>query len=297
MTASTYGGESNAKKIARAMFWDWKRRSLVGAGFDLSRTRTAVLCGPHGFDARAAQTQGFRNIWCIDADPSYIEQAKAESAEWGNKPQGVRWIARDFFEVINETQFDVVFFDGCGQLLKYAESLAENLVSIAAGQRHLSLTIGGCYGRDGGSGGATQRCRTASSRLVEIASNKGLGIKPGGAFSYSSRRYRDDGSVNPGSPMIYLSASLCDAERGCDRQTRRALKRIAKRHTKKRGLDVYALGSDLSGDALRAAVLENREIISGGAKGLAEMFCLDWRQVAAWLAVDTKGKNAAEAAE
>jgi hypothetical protein len=291
MTASTYGGESNAKKLARVIFWDWLRRTLHAAGVDPSTTSTAVLCGPHGFDARTAQTQGFRHIWCIDADRSYIEQARAESAEWGNHPHNVRWVAGDFFEIIKETQFDVVFFDGCGQLLRYAESAAESLVTIAAGQRHLSLTIGGCYGRDGGSGGATQRCRTASSQLVNVAANKGLGIRPGGAFSYSSRRHRDDGSVNPGSPMMYLSASLCDAERGDDRQSRRAIKRIARRHAKKRGLDVHALGSDLNGDALRAAVVENRDAIGGGAKGLAEMFCLDWRQVAAWLAIDTMKKK------
>jgi hypothetical protein len=91
--------------------------------------------------------------------------------------------------------------------------------------------------------------------------------------------------------MMYLSASLCDAERGDDRQSRRAIKRIARRHAKKRGLDVHALGSDLNGDALRAAVVENRDAIGGGAKGLAEMFCLDWRQVAAWLAIDTMKKK------
>lgn len=185
---NTYGGESNAKKLARAQFWRWMftlfvgseipgsdadlrgmlnriRREITAADYHLASETAArcvptakvlVLCGPHGCDARVAASFGFRpeNILAVDRDPAAIESAAAELATHGLGR--VRLQVGDFVDALRAERFDIVFFDSCSPILHIVPTILSELVAQYSGRLNSSnrrlvsfVGFGGMYGRDG----------------------------------------------------------------------------------------------------------------------------------------------------
>ena len=215
----TYGGESNAKKLARLHIWNWfSFHRKCGAVRKL-----AVLSGPQACDVRVAIALGFdsHSIVAIDRDAAALREAKALLGELGS---GVDWRCSDFEDVVSNESFSAVFMDSCSPILHLATAAMATLTGITgtdtwsargSGEetlRSVLLAVGGMYGRDGkhldktGSGlpPDKRRMRHFNSRLAKAAAAVNSVYSSQTACSYSSRRLCADGKIR-GTPMLYTA--------------------------------------------------------------------------------------------
>lgn len=309
MTVSTYGGESNPKKIARASVWEelvWEKRlretSQKTEGFypnELSVENSVVvgLCGENGFDSRVAAALSFGqdNIFLVDHDPLAIETAKHRSGVSAN------FVAGDFFEVANDTLPDVLLFDDCALLLSVAEQW-EALSRICRRRgpgTNIDIIVCGKYGRDKRQLHRPKRPEESAWGLrvcgflktVRNAQQKmGLSTSARSVHRYVSRRF-ENGKWKQ-SPMVYVRFVVYYPE--TPKNSKRARYQIARRDMFRAATSNIARwedhGSDPTEQGLRAwaeSHFDPEAILPLSTSNIANCLCVPPRKVAAWKAVHT----------
>ena len=317
-----YGGESNAKKIARFRVWTTIKggaRQLLGK--ELGDCDIAVLSGPRGCDVLVAYTLGAdaRRITAIDINDESLCSAYDHLRSFDERLSGaVRWRSDSFERVLSAEKFDIAFIDSCSPILLLARKSIDSLMQNAMnneGQtihgdprrgsvksvRRAIVYVGGMYGRDGrfmngGNGRPDEkRAHQFFREANDVANAVCAEFIPHRAYSYNSRRICDDGKVR-GTPMLYAGGTVAYQDTGYapDRRRRRQTKsatkkclRDAKRHAAEHGVDlVDGAGHDLDGIKLRDEAIEMGRVCSRTA---ARLLCIPEGTVRAWLAHDTRG--------
>lgn len=142
-----YGGESNAKKLARLQFWLdtlHLRLHAIGDVQKLDRLRALVLAGPEAADVRTlhAMDVPLKNITAVDINRSCIESSAAVLP-------GANYVCADVHEVARKARrgYDVVFLDFCCPLSAKTVDQAVSIASLALKDRGV-FGMGVMYGRE-----------------------------------------------------------------------------------------------------------------------------------------------------
>lgn len=331
MSENSYGGESNAKKIARAIMWSEFRTLCVASGRDPSWVPVAALCGPYGHDVRCARAHGFNNVTAIDRDPEAIRNARGLLGD-----AAADWRVDDFCEVLRREAFGVVFLDSCSLVLQVTREVFPSMVAQAgrkvgavldpdrrrARDLHMVIVgVGGIYGRDARFLDDTfagepdlRRIGQVTSEMVDIAASDFAYCFPTLAVSYTSRRKKEDGGVAQ-SPMLYAAArywatgEAWRAElstkpyRALDPVNGRVEQVVAGSRKNRRFLASISkretkrdgIRFERLGHDLDGARVRRMTINAAkqwGTGVAADTFCVDEGTVRAWLAHDTRGTYA-----
>ena len=140
-----YGGESNAKKLARATLWNhiWRIRWKGGQNTD---DRILVLVGPEAADIRCLRALEVdpRRVTAVDTNAEHIEASRALVPE-------ANYVAGDVFDYLageGRKGFDVMFLDFCGPTsAKCMDDVAKGVMHGLRRNEGI-VAIGHMYGRE-----------------------------------------------------------------------------------------------------------------------------------------------------
>ena len=145
-----YGGESNAKKVARLKAWWQALDFMPGGGMpdDLKKIRALVIAGPEAADVRVLRGSGVlpEHVVAVDVDPEALESSRAVVPE-------ATYLHGDFIDVCRRRKyrraFDLLFIDMCSTLGE--DVLVKAMQAVAfAGRHRCVLILGHMYGREQG---------------------------------------------------------------------------------------------------------------------------------------------------
>lgn len=301
-----YGGESNAKKIARSKFWNhvWFFRWKEGENKD---DRILVLCGPEAADVRCLRSVGIdtSQITAIDLNPKYIEASREIVPE-------ANYVVGDVFEYLRKEgkgKFDVMFFDFCNTVSNNRTDKVVNCVHRGLRKKDGVVGVGTTYGRETGSSLSEvnhHRKRITRHQKTNKDRFESPGMTAAGvsrfAFYYKAldRRfcggrylssmiaaitYHSQRSDSGGVPMIYAMWSV---RRKVGRlQGRLAWDDANVEYRRSLGCNILVdhVGSDPEGDLLRKEALYWAE--DHPSSRVADFLNLKRQQVAAWKAWKT----------
>jgi hypothetical protein len=300
----SYGGESNAKKLARGNLW-LGYRDIWSAG-RIEDRNALVIAGPEAADVRAAKAIGIdpTRILAVDTDGDHIAASKQIVPE-------AEYVKADVFDVLlrDKRKYDIMFFDFCQTL---SDKLLRQVIRAARERmrRDGLLILGAMYGRERESEvksfinkskellghtdnpAATSRVRAIWQWLKDLCLMYRLLASPAMFVSYRSGKLVNGRSV--GVPMVYAGFFVCSYKRFQGR-TAAALAEEAffqRLATSIGRQQVYIkdYGDDAHGEKLRHEVLR---LASHGKSSqmLAEVFNLKRQQIAAWKAWETMRKT------
>lgn len=328
----SYGGESNAKKMARLCAWRDIINEWHAGNPNQGHPKVLVLSGPHAHDVRVATSFGVpaENITAVDSNPAALAAAKRE-----NKQFGVRWIRGNCFDVLDNEPFGIIFLDFCKTFKSAYDEVWPRLLKSTwgrpigpprrGGQAYTAhFCIAGMYGRDGQRPRAATRQEQEQSmeflkylygddvkakplktvpsdawRTVQAFTNAGATAKQFGAqliplFAISYQSYRAN---RRGVPMLYWAGTLLKC----------LGPRAARRHFRKHVVGDWYESEDwalLMGDALPQCYgsdpsgEELRSIALGllltgnAADQVADRLCIDRATLTAWQAHLARGTYA-----
>jgi hypothetical protein len=145
-----YGGESNAKKMARMKAWWQALDFMPGGGMpaDLEKVKAFVIAGPEAADIRVLRGSGVlpEHVVAVDVDPRAIESSRAVVPE-------AKYLRGDFVDICRHRKyrraFDLLFIDLCSTLGD--DVLIKAMQAVAfAGRHRCVLVLGHMYGREQG---------------------------------------------------------------------------------------------------------------------------------------------------
>lgn len=302
---STYGGESNAKKIARATFWAHVSDLRWHSGGRKRSDRVLVLCGPTAADVRAVTALGISpsRVTAVDLDEEYISEFRL------GEPRA-EYVCEDVFRFLSRKRlvgkkkkrrkFDVVFLDFCGVL---SPGMVREVVRVAKNNvNHMGIIgIGVMYGRESGDTGreiATsdmgvtgappwmKRSGYLIGRATRELVRSRVMLVP--VIDLMYRSGRTVSGKNVGSPMIY-TAYIVHKARGSIGLSSYAKTIYRKMDESERDHNnvVKAIGDDARGVKVRELAIK---LCSGGLD-ISTVSCLlnlKRQQIAAWKAWDTR---------
>ena len=185
-----YGGESNAKKLARVLLWDHLQHVHVA-----SHGRILVLAGPEAGDIRTLQALGIdpRNIVAVDTDPEHIAKSREIAPD-------AEYILGDVFEAVREFDrdtFDVMFFDFCSTVSR--DTLLSCLRAAKHGLKDFGLlAIGNMYGRE------SAETKKILRRELAHAKRKGIGTKINAGTKRARFTWQQLGQITYGTRMMVV---------------------------------------------------------------------------------------------
>ena len=314
-----YGGESNAKKLARAEFWNhvyWLRWKDGQHGDD----RVLVLAGPEAADIRCLRAVGIdpRQVTAIDTDEASIKSSRQVVPD-------ANYVIGDVFEYVRgegRGQFDVIFLDFCCTLSP--DLIAKTHVATLQGLRKRDgfIGVGAMYGREGRkyqqdpathkfvplpksyqlnkgipegrhvgddvaiAGAGIERTRFVWEAWRTQATRTRLLMTPVLFLSYRSGRRVGTRSV--GVPMIYAAFLTRKMKRFQGRKMQSdAGARFEQEVQRTHGACVCVrdIGDDPDGEKVKKSALSWRE--HSPSERVADFLNLRRQQVAAWLAWET----------
>jgi hypothetical protein len=158
-----YGGESNAKKLARWTAW-WQALDFMpdgGSQDALKKVKALAIAGPEAADIRVLRGSGVlpENVVAVDVDPDAIESSRAIVPE-------ATYLHGDFVDICRHRRyrrvFDLLFIDLCSTLGD--DVLIKTMQAVAFAGRHRCVVIlGHMYGREQGD---------AASAIKSVAKDK-----------------------------------------------------------------------------------------------------------------------------
>lgn len=288
-----YGGESFAKKIARLHAWA-NLQEIVGVRA-MASAKALVLAGPDNADARILITMGVppRNITAVDCDVEAARSAREALP-------GVGCVVDDVVEVAKRRRrtFDVMMLDFCAQLSPRSVEAVAAAASFGLRDGGGALGCAFSYGREGGewgafvgeirgvahraqfdeSGAAQARAATFRAYVEDALRRRGARWFPHSEEGVFYTSCRESGA---GTPMVYFTGGVARSPK------MRLLPPVASRDPR--------LVRVLGGHAANMAVVRDaavRAARESGSAHAASLYNLSASQVAAWLAVDTRKRDA-----
>lgn len=291
-----YGGESNAKRLARLSLWSGIKR--VQWRNDPERVkRILVLAGPEAADIRTLRYLGIEpsKITAVDTNPVHIESCKAMEPD-------ATYIVGDVFEHLKtckarELKYDALFLDFCQT---FSMPLMHKVVtgSIQGLAPNATLCLGAMYGRErpetlkrmtkAGKAHA-RRSGFAWMNLDHAAYQSRMVSMMIGTISYRSGRLVRGKSV--GVPMVYVLFASRIMRRPAGKLAWPDINDKFRRETEARLENtlghncvlIEEIGDDADGEKLKAKVfrMADRGVSS---KQIALALNLKSQQIAAWKA-------------
>jgi hypothetical protein len=360
----SYGGESNAKKIARLRVWLEMLRHTEKTK-DVRESRALVLAGPEAGDIRALMALGVlpENITAVDVDPEALESSR-------RIVPAANYVLGDVLKVVSKKRrkkktkrYDMVFLDYCSPISERAVQKSVRVAKEALVNNGYFCT-GFMYGREGPGAregvsigretfmesvemlrdkiiaptpailrnmvdngvdmsngdfyslaeaisrgpesfrgknrqviekalNITARVSYLQNRMLDNSLKHGMVLFNTGYFAYRSGRRTKSGHSS-GVPMIYyLSRGLQFLGKLPKKRLKRHYLTEASKFDMEEAFCVGHLPDDPDGEGLRRCVMSFAR--KSGSAYAADLFNLNKRTVAAWLAWDTMRRSEGEA--
>ena len=311
----SYRGETNSKKIARALMWG----ALANEDFDTSdggHAPVIYVSGPEAHDAVAASGWGIKRDRLIGLDMCTDAVRSARAAHpWACVDQG------DVFEAVRQYRPATAFLDMCTLLVDTVPDAINAVIDAwemdgADSVYQCAICVGGVYGHSERAmhsqrarrihhmDAPNKRVRRSFRLASDAAVKRGCIAMPMQAIQYQSADKESNGS-----PMLYVSWLVaCDpAIRRWARMSGMRVRKFtmtmlkatqagirAREQTHTRcgdadwsGLSVLKLRGDKSGAKLRRAACAFAEHV--GTDVAARCFCIPRGTLSAWMAHRTRG--------